>query len=799
MSDDSVLVTYADNFEPLVDLLTGVEHPGDYFVSGASETPLPTLKVSDVGTVAFPVPPSQARDLIDASAEKAPYGRGDQTFVDETVRKVWQISPEKISIRGSGWENTFKGIVEKVAEGLGCEAESVEAEFYKLLIYEKGGFFVAHRDSEKAGGMFGTLVVSLPSEHTGGELIVRHAGREVTIDLSVSEPGEVRFAAFYADCEHEVRPITSGYRVCLIYNLVAHNAKTATPVAPPDARKAVPEVAELLARWASSDATPRKLVYLLDHHYTQAAVSFSSLKGRDANVGRVLKEAAKIAGCHCYIGIAHIEESGSAEYYGDYYSRGRRGRWDDDSDDEESAGDYEIGEICEAAYYIDQWKDVDGSDMEFGSIPLEDNELLPPGALDDEEPDEKHFSEATGNAGASFERTYLRAAVILWPAKQTDAILVSAGTDSAITRLGQLVTESHHGAAAKRAAASESVRRVAGMVLESWGDSYFPEGKRLSSLLKALIRFEDADLLFKTAGPLIAKNYTGAQNHVLVLAATLLGFERGKHMLEELIETRGAEYPGAFMDLWIGLASSKDTSPLARALCGLIVRKLAKRPTSARYRAPVSEEGERPVKLTPALIIRFLKAVGNAETESDVESLLETMLSNPDVFTVENHLLPALEVAESEEKYTDKRVIERMWNHCVSYFLGRSEYPPQKPKDWAQPVTVPGRTPELRELERFARDPELREHRFKASEDVRHSIESTIQQLNLDMSCTTERKGRPYTLVCVKTLASFERACTRYREDIAQMRRLTALKAAASLNQAALLSRLNAAVNTRGA
>ena len=30
-------------------------------------------------------------------------------------------------------------------------------------------------------------------------------------------------------------------------------------------------------------------------------------------------------------------------------------------------------------------------------------------------PDEQHFQEATGNEGASFERTYSRAGFVLWP------------------------------------------------------------------------------------------------------------------------------------------------------------------------------------------------------------------------------------------------------------------------------------------------------------------------------------------------------------------------------------------------
>jgi len=70
--------------------------------------------------------------------------------------------------------------------------------------------------------MFGTLVLTLPSVHGGGELVIRHAGPEVKVETSKAEISEISFAAFYADCEHEVRPITQGNRVCLIYNLIAN-------------------------------------------------------------------------------------------------------------------------------------------------------------------------------------------------------------------------------------------------------------------------------------------------------------------------------------------------------------------------------------------------------------------------------------------------------------------------------------------------------------------------------------------------------------------------------------------------
>jgi hypothetical protein len=35
-----------------------------------------------------------------------------------------------------------------------------------------------------------------------------------------ADPAEMAFAAFYADCVHEVRPVTDGFRLTLTYNLI---------------------------------------------------------------------------------------------------------------------------------------------------------------------------------------------------------------------------------------------------------------------------------------------------------------------------------------------------------------------------------------------------------------------------------------------------------------------------------------------------------------------------------------------------------------------------------------------------
>ncbi len=73
-------------------------------------------------------------------------------------------------------------------------------------------------DTPRSPEMFGSLVVSLPSQFTGGALVTRHQGHTMTFDWS-SSPTTTQWAAFYGDVEHEILPVTSGHRFTLTYNL----------------------------------------------------------------------------------------------------------------------------------------------------------------------------------------------------------------------------------------------------------------------------------------------------------------------------------------------------------------------------------------------------------------------------------------------------------------------------------------------------------------------------------------------------------------------------------------------------
>src|SRR6516162_4660456 len=93
-------------------------------------------------------------------------------------------------------------------------------------------------------------------------------------------------------------------------------------------------------------------------------------------------------------------------------SRWCRDRYDDDDDEDACNDDFEIGEIIERTLTVSEWRRPDDSKAAIHALPFEESELCPPGSFDGLEPDEQHFHEATGNEGASFERTYRRAAFV---------------------------------------------------------------------------------------------------------------------------------------------------------------------------------------------------------------------------------------------------------------------------------------------------------------------------------------------------------------------------------------------------
>lgn len=184
--------------------------------------------------------------------------------------------------------------------------------------------------------MFGTLVIALPSPHNGGQVVAKFGGQtrylvtEKTSDYGFSylawyvmKRALISFAYCnrYADVEHSVKPVASGYRMVLTYNLVASDAQfpSASTLGDKSTR-----VGKILERWQdlggeSISAQSMSLAYILKHEYTQASLRVGLLKGKDRDKWRFLYQACSARDCRLYLAQLEYTRSGGCDDDGHEY------------------------------------------------------------------------------------------------------------------------------------------------------------------------------------------------------------------------------------------------------------------------------------------------------------------------------------------------------------------------------------------------------------------------------------------------------------------------------------------------
>ena len=264
---------------------------------------LPQLTVDGYGVVELPVSDRTAAGLGHV-LQPAPYGLGEETILDPSFRDTLQIGPDKFSIGNEEFTKVINSkVLESIRKEMGLGEAKITAKAYKLLLYNRGGHFKAHRDTEKAPGMFGTLVVQLPSVFTGGDLIVRHGGEETVVHMA--QPGSATtcvFAAHYSDCEHELRTVTSGHRLALVYSLCWHGnglTPSATSLIPRDDTVSIlPGLFQEYFSNASHQPSEAavQFCWVLRHMYTDAALQkdgVSALKGTDGGIVQSILAASE--------------------------------------------------------------------------------------------------------------------------------------------------------------------------------------------------------------------------------------------------------------------------------------------------------------------------------------------------------------------------------------------------------------------------------------------------------------------------------------------------------------------------
>ncbi len=743
-------------------LLLSVDRPGDYCAHGRLLAPMPRLEVRGAGALSFPVPEPQIRALIGA-AERAPYGKGTATLVDRSVRDCWQIEPERVRLAGAAWRETFASILESAAVGLGCAPDRLDAQLHKLLIYEVGGFFSAHRDTEKADGMIATLSISLPAAGAGGELVVRHRDRESTIDMTAGEPSELAFAAFYADCSHEVRPLTEGHRLSLVFNLCLGAGDTDTPRGAPDHTAQVDRLAERLAEWGRARDATDKLVWLLDHEYSEAGLSFGVLKNTDAAVARVLARAAERAECELYAAIMHIEDYGAAEFAGSPDGWG----WDEADD-----GDWEMGDVGDCRQWLDGWVDPAGGEPPFGEVELLPEELLPRRALDGVPPDEQRVHETSGNEGGSVERAYRRAAFVLWPRSKTLAIVAGAGIDGAVAWVAAELDRNAGGA-------DERIRALVNRLIDVWPTGpYDQDAGGRARMLRLLCTTGDEDQAARFLREVVLARYDGSENEALAVVVDMIGPSAARPFLLDLAGAHLRWRPTDTLALLRCLDETRDESAgsawddVLRDTVRPALQALPAALPPERERNALVPIAQRPVRFGDEAVDDLFTLAWRRGLAAEATTAAAAVADEPAVVTPDRTLPAALAKLHLEEGAAGSSAFALLWGHAADFLLARSARPPEEPRDWTIGANVGCRCEHCSRLRDFCKDPAARTARFPLRKDLRAHLHQTIDRRRLDIEHVTERRGRPFTLVCTKTRATYRRRLAEYAEDVSCMRGL---------------------------
>ncbi|MEU2253421.1 2OG-Fe(II) oxygenase [Nocardia xishanensis] len=343
------------------ELMGSVPSAGSFAARRTGSAENLAIEVEGVGPIRLPVTPTQARRLCEV-ARPARYGLREQTLLDANVRDTWEVPRERVTVDERQWRETLLPMLDILRAELGLAREcELSAELHSMLVYEPGQFFQRHQDSEKADGMIGTLVVTLPSAFTGGELVIEQQGTKV---IDQGSPEELSFVAFYGDCEHEVLPVIDGFRITLTYNLVAKGRTgpdaAAFAMHPSAASLAEQLRAHFTTPMESSTGSlhgqpakcpPRQLVYLLNHQYSQHGFGWHQLKGSDAACTGMMLAAADMAGYDTSLALAEVEDSYEEDYTS--WTMIYRQRWE---------------------RVEDGWKCVESADVEFD----EDGEMVEP-------------------------------------------------------------------------------------------------------------------------------------------------------------------------------------------------------------------------------------------------------------------------------------------------------------------------------------------------------------------------------------------------------------------------------------
>ena len=297
------------------------------------------------------------------------------------------------------------------------------------------------------------------------------------------------------------------------------------------------------------------------------------------------------------------------------------------------------------------------------------------------------------------------------------------------------------------------------------------------AMLDLLANHGDAAPALRFLREVMLSRYDGSENDGLLPVLSLIGSDASAEFLSELVEERMPIRPNAVLTLLLQAGQLPNFEWYATLREG-VGAALATLPVALRPRPQDSTVIWRPV--TPQTIdedglAALFTLAWRCGLLAEAEAAAAVVAAHSEVATPQRHLPAALDSRSDEKGISGSAAYRTLWLQATRSLLSRSAMPPEAPADWTIAADIACNCDLCAQLKAFCADPVAEVRRFPLRKELRKHLHREIDNNRLDIDHVTERRGRPYPLVCTKNRASHQRRLKEYDEDVSWMRALIRL------------------------
>jgi hypothetical protein len=290
-----------------------------------------------------------------------------------------------------------------------------------------------------------------------------------------------------------------------------------------------------------------------------------------------------------------------------------------------------------------------------------------------------------------------------------------------------------------------------------------------ATLLALLHQLQDTGHIDTFLDILATAARSKGDNEAIVRAVGLLAPERAVALIEHLIASHAATDLSACSDL-LARSVTAQIAEHAADLSGVATALLEALPGDPA-RTPQHEPWRRALAVEPGCLVDLFTALGQINAAL-ADRAADYILTWPQTYEPDAVLVPTVLGLSKSAAYQDMAAIQRLRTVAIEHLSARIAEALEPPHDWTRASTVACSCAHCRELSRFLADPERQSWAFKAPEAGRRHLEESIRRSGCDLDMVTDRRGRPYSLMCTKNQASYDRRARQHQRDLAHLAQL---------------------------